>query len=228
MASKQDKVLAALRSLSPPSGGTGEAPREPSEPPASGPGENDKPDKSPGRRRSIELSLEEIGVFFLAATMLVVIAFLMGWYGRGVALPAGSPSGGGNDPRRRAETLRLSAGEGAVRDLGERRSGVRPSARGRFVYTIMAAKFPGSGAGEAAHYVDFLSENGFVPAFLRATRDDAGPCTELCVGRFASQSDPVLVKWLPQVRRLRNAFAGAFIARIPAPSASLDDARGGE
>jgi len=224
LASKQDKVLAALRSLSPPSGGTGEAPPEPSERPPSGPGENDERDTGPGRRRSIELSLEEIGVFFLAATMLVVIAFLMGWYGRGVALPAGSRSGGGNDPRR----PRLSAGEGAVRDLGERRVGVRPSARGRFVYTIVAAKFPGSGSGEAAHYVDVLKEHGLVPAFLRATRSDTGPCTELCVGRSASQSDPVLLKWLPQVRRLRGAFAGAFIARIPPPSASLDDARGGE
>jgi len=224
LASKQDKVLAALRSLSPPSGGTGEAPRKPAEPPPSGPIENDKRDKGPGRRRSIELSLEEIGVFFLAATMLVVLAFLMGWYGRGVALPSGSPSDKGHAPRRRAEPLRLSAGEGTIRDLGERRSGVRPSVPGRFVYTIVATKFPGSGAGDAADYVILLNEHGFVPAFLRATRND----TELCVGRFASQSDPVLLKWLPQVRRLRGAFAGAFIARIPDTRAPLDDARPGE
>jgi len=221
-------VLAALRSLSPPSGGTGEAPREPAEPPPSGPGEDERRGKGTGRRRSIELSLEEIGVFFLAATMLVVLAFLMGWYGRGIALPSGSPSGEGRGPRRGAERLRLSAGEGAVRGLGERPSGVRPSAPRRFVYTIVAAKFPGSGSGDAADYVSFLNENGFVPAFLRATRNDAGSCTELCVGRFASQSDPFLLKWLPQVRRLRGAFAGAFIARIPDPRVPRDGARAGE
>jgi len=224
LALKQDKVLAALRSLSPPAGGTGEAPREPAGPMPSGPGEDDKRDKGAGRRRSIELSLEEIGVFFVAAAMLLVLAFLMGWYGRGVALPSGDPSGKGHAPRRRTELPRLSTGEGAVHALGERRSGVRPSAPGRFVYTIVAAKFPGSGAGEAAHYVDLLKERGLVPAFLRATRND----TELCVGRFASQSDPVLLKWLQQVRRLRNAFAGAFIARIPDTRAPLDDTRAGE
>ena len=67
-----------------------------------GQAEGDGDDHGKGRRRSIELSIEEIGVFFLAATMLVVLAFLMGWYGRGVALPSGSPRGRGIDPRRQA------------------------------------------------------------------------------------------------------------------------------
>jgi hypothetical protein len=57
-----------------------------------------------------------------------------------------------------------------------------------------------------------LRENGFVPAFLRETTAGA---TELCAGRFASQTDPVLLAWLPQVRRLHGAFAGAVIAQIP-------------
>lgn len=214
MASKEDKLLAALRSLSPPAGGSGEPPRESPEPPRSGQAEGDGDDHGRRRRRSIELSLEEAGVFFLAATILIVLAFLMGWYGRGVALPGASPSGKAGAGDREARSPRTIVDERAARDLGVRPSGVRNSSAGRVVYTILAARFPGSGASEAAHYVVFLREHGFVPAFLRPT--NAGT-TELCVGEFASRSDRVLLDWLPKVKRLRGAFARAVIARIPQP-----------
>jgi hypothetical protein len=226
LASKEDKLLAALRSLSPPKGGAGAPQEEQPGPRRSAQEEGDGDDSSRRGRRAIELSVEEVGVFFLAATMLVVLAFLMGWYGRGIALPGAGPNEKGRAPDREIRLPRLPMGEGSVRHLGERRSGVGPSSPGRFVYTILAAKFPGSGTSEAAHYVAFLREHGFIPAFLRPTRDEMDRShTELCVGRFASQSDPVLLDWLPRVRRLRGAFARAVIARIPDTRAPPDDTR---
>ena len=49
--------------------------------------------------------------------MLIVIAFLMGWYGRGVALPSGSPSGRGNDPRQPHLKVIAQVGRGPTTEI---------------------------------------------------------------------------------------------------------------
>jgi hypothetical protein len=216
VASKEDKLLSALRSLSPPKGGSGELPQVRADPPPSTHAERDDDVPRERRHRTLQLSLEEVGAFFLAAAVLLVLAFLMGWYGRGVALPGGGSGETGSGHGRREGLPSLFLPDGRTDGFGKKPSGVRPSSSRRIVFTILAAKFPGSGSSEAAHYVAFLKENGFVPAFLRPTRDEANrSCIELCVGRFASQRDQTLNDWLPRVRRLRGAFAKAIIARIP-------------
>ena len=144
MASKEDKLLAALRSLSPPTGGSGnEEPRDPEPRPRV---EEEADSTRAHRQRSIELSLEEAGIFFLAATMLIVLAFLMGWYGRGVALPGASPNEKAGASGARPDGLpHMRVDARSIRDLRTRPSGVRDSSARRVVYTILAARCNSSG-----------------------------------------------------------------------------------
>ncbi len=216
MASKDEKLLKALRSLSPPKArSSGEVPtQEPPPPKRLEAGAEDRPDR---RRRGISLSVEEVGVFFLAAVVLVVFAFLMGWYGRGLASPRSRASRGGRahlpgakaTGGRRAAPL-MSVGPNDARDLGAPPSGVRRPDALRELYTILATRFPLSDSAKAESHRRFIEERGFTPAWYRRTK--AG--IELYVGEFDSPHDPLARRWLERIRRLREAYRPAQVVKI--------------
>jgi hypothetical protein len=160
----------------------------------------------------IVLRLEEIGIFFLTTVVLVVLAFLMGWYGRGVA--GGSAvneersSGGVGVDEDRVVPMK----EAAAKDLGERSERIVPAAAAsRYVYSILAARFPPGGEAEAEDHRTLLEERGYSPAWLRPTTKGV----ELCVGRFEIPTDALALEWLPRLRRLHGAYAKAQVVKIP-------------
>ncbi len=210
MASKDDKLLKALRSLSPPkarSSGDG-PPQEPPPPKRLEAGVEDRPDR---RRRGISLSVEEVGVFFLAAVVLVVFAFLMGWYGRGLTSPRGSYLPGAKAPGGRGAAPLMSVGPNDARDLGAPPPlGVRRPDALRELYTILATRFPLSDSAKAESHRRFIGERGFTPAWYRPTKVGI----ELYVGEFDSPHDPLARRWLERIRRLREAYRSAQIVKI--------------
>ncbi len=183
--------------------------------------------------RVIHLRVEEVGLFFLAGVVLVVMAFLMGWYGRGTgAARPPSPRLRGTAPseapkeRRGARPVvdsRRDAFSGAARepasemdsspgrDLGTRPSRVRRApARSGGAYSILVARFPPGGAGDAEDHRLFLEQRGY-PARTRPTAEGI----ELCVGSFGSRADGLARQWLPKLRRLSPAYSSACIVRVP-------------
>jgi hypothetical protein len=161
--------------------------------------------------RVIHLRVEEVGLFFLAGVVLVVMAFLMGWYGRGTG--AARPvvdslrdafSGAAREP---ASEMDSSPG----RDLGTRPGRVRRApARSGGAYSILVARFPPGGAGDAEDHRLFLEQRGY-PARVRPTAEGI----ELCVGSFGSRADGLARQWLPKLRRLSAAYSSARVVRIP-------------
>lgn len=227
MASKDQKLLEVLRSLSPPkAGSSGEGPpQEPPPPKRLEDGVEGRPDR---RRRGISLSVEEVGVFFLAAVVLVVLAFLMGWYGRGLAPPPSRSSRGGLARSERGAAPLMSVGPNDARDLGAAPSGVRRPDALRELYTILATRFPLSDSAKAESHRRFIEERGFIPAWYRRTK--AG--IELYVGEFDSRHDPLARRWLERIRRLREAYRSAQMViirrrarKVGAPGAPDDPAK---
>jgi hypothetical protein len=236
-APNQDKLLEILKSLKPPdvkskdgpAAADGDAPPAVGDDdPATASGRADaspadpaaqwrvSPEESPQRRRArgtIELRLEEVGIFFLAAVVLVVLAFLMGWYGHGIAggaAKAESQSSGRVEvPGGRVERM----DEPAARDLGERPAAVKPSpTSSRMVYSILVARFPAGGEAEAEDHRRMLEERGYTPSWIRRTTTGV----ELCVGRFEIPTDALARSWLPRLRKLHGAYASSQMVRIPA------------
>jgi hypothetical protein len=225
-------MLQILRSLKPP--GSASAPEEGTPPQRvdDAPGEAETPEEpapspaaaapwqpSAGPRHArrtaggrIELRLEEIGFFFFAAVVLVVLAFLMGWYGRGLtgATRPGGPSDGAPGTAPRLNIMPLS--RPAARDLGVREGGIRTATSGSVhTYAILAARFPVGGEAEAEDHRKLLAERGYTPAWIRRTARSV----ELCVGRFDTHGDTLAIEWLPSIRRLHGAYAGAHMVKIP-------------
>lgn len=219
MASRDEKLLEVLRGLAPPKAAPGEesgdAPRPaaaPGRPPASAvPGTADREAEPRRARWRIELSLEEVGVFFFAAAALVVLAFLMGWYGRGLA-----PPGGGDGPVAPERVPLISLDSRTSRDLGTIPPGASRGSARRETYTLLVARFPTGDGNRAEAERRFLMSRGYSKAFLRATREGI----ELCVGEFASPADPTLRNWLRSVPILKPAYAGCRVVRIPADTAN--------
>ena len=234
MPANQDKLLQILKSLKPPGvkgtgdeespleGATdeGEAPRRDAPDPSGAPAADAQwqvsGEESPKRRRArgtIELRLEEVGIFFLAAVVLVVLAFLMGWYGRGIA------GGGAKAESRSSGPVKLPGDrvnrmdEPAARDLGERPAAVKPSpSSSRMIYAILVARFPAGGEAEAEDHRRMLEERGYTPCWIRRTTTGV----ELCVGRFEIPTDALAQSWLPRLRKLHGAYATSQMVRIPA------------
>lgn len=202
----EDKLLEVLRTLRPPqpSGGT-PAPASTSSP---GPPPEDLPHgRDPAARRKIEFGLEELGLFLLAAVMLVVLAFLLGWYGRGIA---GRATPGAGPPAGEIRTTPMPEPAAAL-NLGARSKPVRALSAAGTSYSILAARLPLGSEAEAEDYRRLLEERGFAPAWLRRT----GRGIELCVGRFSSPADALALEWLPKVKALHGAFAGSQMVRLP-------------
>ncbi len=161
--------------------------------------------------RIIRLRVEEAGLFFLAGVVLVVMAFLMGWYGRGTgtARPALDSrrdvfSGAAREP---ASAMDSSPG----RDLGTRPGRVRRApARSGGGHSILVARFPPGGAGDAEDHRLSLNQRGY-PAWMRSTAEGI----ELCVGTFDSRADGLARQWLPKLRKLSPAYSSARIVKLP-------------
>lgn len=218
-------MLEVLRSLTPPR----EPPKTEGAPEESGrsrphgeggkaspaPAAEEAPQIAPSGRASdgrvIRLRVEEAGLFFLAGVVLVVIAFLMGWYGRGtgVARPVVDSRrdvfpGAAREP---ASAVDPSAGL----DLGARAGRVRRApARSGGGHSILVARFPLGGAGDAEDHTLFLNQRGY-PAWMRPTAEGI----ELCVGTFDSRTDGLARQWLPKLRKLNPAYSSARIVKIP-------------
>lgn len=217
-------MLEVLRSLSPPRSAPDGSARRPQEeaPPPPPAAARPSPDA-----KHIRLRVEEVGIFFLAGVMLVVMAFLMGWYARrtGEVTPRrrgrlavdalGGGRGGGSRP---APAARASArpvdapdgdrgGEPAVGASRRVRTG---SARRTAAFSILLARFPLGGAGDAEDHRLSLRQRGY-PAWLRRTPEGI----ELCVGRFGSPAEGLARQWLPKLRKLSAAYSPARIVRIP-------------
>ena len=169
--------------------------------------------------RHIRLRPEEAGVFFLAAVAVAVLAFLLGWYSRGLSIPAapagkgggvdaGETSPGASGPARLSLTLH---DEPAAGDLGRTQGFVRASSsRVHLLYTLRLAKFPAEGRAEAEAHERFLEEKGFSPVWLYPGSDGI----YLCVGRFGSASDRLALEWRSRLRRLRSAYGGCRIIKL--------------
>jgi len=160
--------------------------------------------------RAIQLGPEEAGVFLLAAVVLAVLAFLMGWYARGMASPGPAarhalrPGGSPAQPMLAIDGARTN-------DLGQGNRGVESVADGRQPeHTIVVVSFPAGGAAEAQDHKYFLMERGFAPAWVRLTRQGV----DICVGRFSSPRDALAVEWLPKISRLREAYGSARIEKV--------------
>ncbi len=185
-----------------------EAPQEPGAPLA--------PRDSCGiERKGITLSAAETGVFFFAAVLLAVGAFLAGWYGRSLAgwnRPAPTPAGREQAlPGFGAHREPASAGHATARpaSLDVRTPTVSPARIARGKYTILVARFP-SGSDAGSH-LSVLREQGFETASLHPTTMGI----ELRVGSFASPGDPLARRWLASIRSLREAYRSAEITRLP-------------
>lgn len=208
MASKDEKLLKALRSLSPPKPGAGgDPPQEPPRLTGLEDGAEGRPDR---RRRGISLSIEEVGVFFLAAVVLVVLAFLMGWYGRGLAWPGGRSSEGAGGRPGGAPRALLSIESTDASDVGTQPSGVRKPPPARELFTIVVMRLPLRDNQEAEGHRRFIEERGLTPAWCTPT--ELG--IELRVGRFDSPHDPLAKRWLVRIRTLRETYRSAQIMKI--------------
>lgn len=217
MAAKgEDKLLDVLRTLRPPGTPgrtTGNAPSAPAGAEGSPPQDPAPRPLAPTARgggpgAKIELRLEEVGVFFLAAVVLVVLAFLLGWYGRGLA---GGGREGGREPAGGRASAKIPIAEPVALDLGSRAAGVKALSSAPATYSILAARLPRGAEAEAEDYRRLAEDHGFTPAWLRAT----GRGVEICVGRFGSPADALALEWLPKVRRLHEAFGTAQMVRLP-------------
>ncbi len=166
--------------------------------------------------RVIHLRVEEVGLFFLAGVVLVVMAFLMGWYGRGTGDSrrdafSGAARGDRAPARRPAREPASEMDSSPGRDLGTRPGRVRRApARSGGAYSILVARFPPGGAGDAEDHRLFLEQRGY-PARVRPTAEGI----ELCVGSFGSRADGLARQWLPKLRKLSPAYSSACIVRIP-------------
>ncbi len=172
-------------------------------------------------RKGITLSAAETGVFFFAAVLLAVGAFLAGWYGRSLA--------GRNRPRTNANEhrpadIRGPRGEGRrespvaglpsserLPSLEVRTPSISPARIARGRYTILVARFPSGDSSGAAGHARVLREQGFETASLHPTTMGI----ELRVGSFASPGDPLARRWLSSIRGLREAYGAAEITRLP-------------
>jgi hypothetical protein len=156
----------------------------------------------------IELRVEEVGVYFLAAAVLVVLAFLMGWYGRGVSLPGPDAPGQGGRERKEPARRLLSVDGPTAHDLGRASQGVRRLGHeGRDRFSILVACFGAGGSGEAERHRRSLEANGFTPAWTERVREGI----ELRVGRFETERSPLLIRWL---RKLGEQYPGCRVAPL--------------
>jgi len=229
MPPNQDRLLQILKSLKPPdvkAEGDEESPLEPGveepgtrpSPASAAPGTDPQwsvsSEESPKRRRApgtIELRLEEVGIFFLAAVVLVVLAFLMGWYGRGIAGGAAKAESRSSGPVKIPGGRVNRMDEPAARDLGERPAAVKPSpSSSRMIYAILVARFPVGGEAEAEDHRRMLEERGYTPCWIRRTTTGV----ELCVGRAEIPTDALLLSWLPRLRKLHGAYASSQMVKI--------------
>ena len=220
-------MLEVLRSLTPPkSAPPPVGPREGEPPPHAAedaPRAGETPSSLPSRPaaspvdadgRVIRFRMEEVGVFFLAAVVLVVMAFLMGWYGRGRG--GASPRPDAVDSTGRAARPTARAAEPPVDSSPGRDLGARPGAvtsappRSGARYSILVAKFPREAAGEAEDHSMFLKQRGY-PARMRLTAEGI----ELCVGKFDSPADGLARQWLPKLKALGPAYSSARVVKLP-------------
>jgi hypothetical protein len=173
-------------------------------------------DQPEAKRRTakgtIELRLEEAGIFFLAAMVLVVLAFLMGWYGRSISGPAADTEARSSGPVRLQESGVQTMERPAAQDLGSRQGEVRPSAGATSqIYSILVARFPTGGEAEAEDHRKLLEERGYTPAWIRRTTTGV----ELLLGRFEIPTDALAMEWLPRLRRMHGVYASSQMVKIP-------------
>lgn len=165
--------------------------------------------KKPGR---IEMRVEEVGVFFLAAVVMVVIAFLMGWYGRGMAGGAATAGTRTETPVVPPNVSIISMDRPTAQNLGAREPTVQPASRSkRQIYSILVARFPTGGEVEAEDHRKLLEERGYSPAWIRRTTGGV----ELCLGRFDIPTDALALEWLPRLRRLHGAYTSSQMVKVP-------------
>ncbi len=209
-------MLEVLRSLAPPKSAPPHAPEDApraDETPSSLPS---RPAASPVEAdgRVIRLRMEEVGVFFLAGIVLVVIAFLMGWYGRGAGGAAPRPDAVDSTGRAALATgrgLAPAVDSSPGHDLGARPRGVTSAPpRSGATYSILVATFPPGGGGDAEDHRQSLKQRGY-PSWLRRTAEGF----ELCVGKFDSPADGLARQWLPKLKALGPAYSSARVVKLP-------------
>lgn len=187
MVFKDDNVLDVLRGLNPESG-EGAASTHKSPPANQEPGQP-HPHTQERRRGKISLGVEEVGFVFFVATLLVVLAFLIGWYGRGISSPGKITDG-------TSTAISMPSTDGAAVDLKSPVTGVRPAREQGHIYSLLVKVYSAQDKNLAETDINYLKLN-YSDVRLVSMRSGRAA---LLVGKFNSRSDPLLQSRLQNIK----------------------------
>jgi len=165
----------------------------------------------PGDERSITFRFEEVVVVLIGAMMLMVISFLLGWYGHAKS-SEGALVGAG--------TVRSDETPAPPEDLGEIEAydpkalevNVRtkaptvekpaPKPRPGRLYSLQVIRFAAGDKSSADATKKKLEARGYAPVFIQTQGREVG----VYVGKFASRDDPRIKKYQREIRAMSRHY----------------------
>jgi len=166
---------------------------------------------TPGDERSITFRFEEVVVLLIGAMMLMVISFLLGWYGnaRGqattlVASPGGSPAAATEPPEELGDIRSFDPKPLEVKPRGKeaRVEKLKPPPKPSKIYSLQVIRFPAGDTSSAGLTKKRLESRGYAPVFLQTH----GREIAVYVGRFTSKEDPRIERFKREIQRISRAY----------------------
>ncbi len=166
---------------------------------------------TPADERTITFKFEEVVVFLIGALMLMVIAFLLGWYGHSrSSAPTGLSAAGpdamvvpeppdelGSEVARSPEPIKTEP-----RSKTPKVEAPSPAPAPGRVYSLLVIEYARGDLSVARIMQSKLESKGYAPVFIQTHNRKHG----VYVGRFASKEDPRVDKWTKEIRRMGSAY----------------------
>jgi len=164
-----------------------------------------------GDERSITFRFEEVVVLLIGAMMLMVISFLLGWYGnaRGqattlVASPGGATVAATEPPEELGDIRSFDPKPLEVKPRGKeaRVEKLKPPPKPSRIYSLQVIRFPAGDTSSAGLTKKRLESRGYAPVFLQTH----GREIAVYVGRFTSKEDPRIERFKREIQRISRSY----------------------
>ena len=170
----------------------------------------------PGDERAITFRFEEVVVMLIGAMMLMVICFLLGWYGHArtsaatMVAPAVAKVPEAPDELGEMKPFDPKPLDVKAREKGPEVERAAPKPKPGATYSLEVIRFAAGDRGTADATKKKLEARGYAPVFFRTS----GREISVYVGRFASRTDPRIEKYRKEIRAMSRHYRWCDVKRV--------------